>query len=189
MRMSLSFTYKGYNLSARQPIWQTDAQNSGINAMPVVRRATRLLIITCGLWAVRVSVIPNGEAATPWALIARRAIGRVEQLSQPPKGEQPGFDVATVILNADATKVYATAVDLLHKNQTVHVVAEDAIHRTVEFSNGKRSAGITVSDLGTRLSQILVASATLPGQDSATMRIVDGILRVCQEMKVTCSTQ
>ena len=67
--------------------------------------------------------------------------------------------------------------------------AEDAAHRTVEFSNGKRSAGITVSDLGTRLSQILVASAAMQGQDLATLRIVDGILRVCQEMKVTCSTR
>jgi hypothetical protein len=39
------------------------------------------------------------------------------------------------------------------------------------------------------MSQILVASATMPGQDSATMRVVDGILRVCQAMKVTCSAQ
>jgi hypothetical protein len=187
--MSLPITYGPHYLSVRSPIWQTVARHSGTNTMPVARRVTRLLIITCGLWAVSLPVIPSSEAATPWALIARRAIGRVEQLSQPPKGEQPGFDVATVILNADATKVYATAVDLLHKNQAVHVVAEDAAHRTVEFSNGKRSAGITVSDLGARLSQILVASATLPGQDSATMRIVDGILRVCQEMKVTCSTR
>ena len=72
-------------------------------------------------------------------------------------------------------------------NQSVRVVAEDAAHRTVEFSNGARSAGITVTDLGTRLSQIMVASAVMPGQDSATERVVDGILRVCQEMKVTCS--
>ena len=107
------------------------------------------------------------------ALLARRAIGRVEQLTQAPKGEQPGFDVATVILNADAAKVYATAIRLLHKNQTVHVDAEDATLRTVQ----------------SRLSQILVASVTKPGQTSATMRVVDGIVRVCQEMKVSCSVR
>jgi hypothetical protein len=44
-----------------------------------------------------------------------------------------------------------------------------------------------VSDLGTRLSQILVASATRSGEGSATLRIVEGILLVCQAMKVTCS--
>jgi hypothetical protein len=110
-------------------------------------------------------------------------------MSQAPKEGQPGFDVATVILNADATKVYATAASMLHRNQSLHVVAEDPAHRTINFSNGMRSAGITVNDLGSRMSQILVASATMPGQDSATLRIVDGILRVCQEMKVTCSAR
>ena len=103
---------------------------------------------------------------------AGRSAG-VEQLTQAPKGEQPGFDVATVILNADAAKVYATAIRLLHKNQTVHVDAEDATLRTVQ----------------SRLSQILVASVTKPGQTSATMRVVDGIVRVCQEMKVSCSVR
>jgi hypothetical protein len=155
--------------------------------MPSSDSARRLLVIICALTCVGSALIPDSEAATPWALVARRVIGRVEQMSQAPKEDQPGFDVATVILNADPTKVYATAVNLLHRNQSVHVVAENAAHRTVEFSNGSRSAGITVTELGTRLSQILVASATIQGQDSATMRIVDGILRVCQEMKVTCS--
>jgi tetrahydromethanopterin S-methyltransferase subunit D len=108
-------------------------------------------------------------------------------MTQPPKDGQPGYDVATVVLNADAAKVYATAVGLLHRNQTVHVVSEDAAHRSVEFSSGVRSAGITVTALGTGLSQMVVASAVMPGQESATLRIVDGILRVCQEMKVACS--
>jgi hypothetical protein len=133
------------------------------------------------------TLIPPSEAATPWAVLARRAIGRVEQMSQAQKGEQPGFDMATVILNADAGKVYATAVGMLRKSDVVHIVAEDAAHRTVEFSNGQRSAGITVTDLGTRLSQLLVGSARLPGQNSATNQVVDGVLRVCQAMKVTCS--
>lgn len=143
-----------------------------------------LLVFAAVLGTTQIS-----QATTPWALLASRAIGRVEQMTQAPKEGQPGFDVATVILNADATKVYATVVNTLHRNQAMSIVAEDAALRTVQFSNGSRSAGITVNDLGRRLSQILVASATMPGQDSATMRIVDGILRVCQEMKVTCSAR
>jgi len=110
-------------------------------------------------------------------------------MTQPPKDGQPGFDVASVILNADATKVYATAASILHRNQSVHVTAEDPMHRLINFSDGTRSAGITVTDLGTRMSQIMVASATMPGQGSPTTRIVDGILNVCQEMKVTCSAR
>jgi hypothetical protein len=34
---------------------------------------------------------------------------------------------------------------------------------------------------------LLVGSARLPGQDSATNHVVDGVMRVCQAMKVTCS--
>jgi hypothetical protein len=149
-----------------------------------MRRAIRLLLLTI---VVSAAAVTDGAAAPPWAMIAHRVIGRVEQLSQRPQGEQAGFDVATVILNADAAKVYATAVAMLRRNQAVHVTAEDAANRNVQFSNGTRSAGITVTSLGTRLSQILVASAVMPGQDSATERVIEGILRVCQEMKVTCS--
>jgi hypothetical protein len=149
--------------------------------------APRLLLAICILVATNALLVPWGEANTPWGLIAGRVIGRVKQLSQKPKADQPGFDVATVMLNADATGVYTTAVSLLRRNQKLHIVTDDPRDRTVEFSNGTRSASITVSDLGTRLSQILVASAIKPGEDSATLRIVEGILHVCQAMKVTCS--
>ena len=155
--------------------------------MRVVPQTKRLLLITCCLIASNALLIPCSEANTPWGLIAGRVIGRVKQLSQKPKADQPGFDVATVMLNADATGVYTTAVSLLRRNQKLHIVKDDPRDRTVEFSNGTRSASITVSDLGTRLSQILVASAIKPGEDSATLRIVEGILHVCQAMKVTCS--
>jgi hypothetical protein len=157
--------------------------------MRIDTRTTRRLTLTCVLLAIGLVLLPPSQAATPWAMLARRAIGRVEQLSQPPKGDHPGFDVATVILNADAAKVYATAVDMLRKSQLVHIVSEDAAHRTVEFGNGQRSAGITVTDLGTKLSQLMVASTAVPGENSATMRVVDGVLRVCQTMKVSCSVR
>ena len=113
----------------------------------------RRLTLTGAFVAFGLTLIPPASRpTTPWGLLARRAVGRVEQMSQVEKGEQPGFDMATVILNADAAKVYATTIGMLRKSQVVHIVAEDAAHRTVEFSNGQRSAGITVTDLGTRLS-------------------------------------
>jgi hypothetical protein len=42
-----------------------------------------------------------------------------------PKDDQAGFDVATVVLNAGAAKVYATTVGMLRKNQQVHGTTED----------------------------------------------------------------
>jgi hypothetical protein len=126
-------------------------------------------------------------AYTPWGLVAHAAIGRIKHLTQKQNGEQAGFDIATVLLSADATKVYATASSMLHRSTIVHVVGEDPAERSVEFSNGQRTATISVTELGPRLSQLMVASAIQPGQQSATIQVVDGILRVCQEMKVVCS--
>jgi hypothetical protein len=157
--------------------------------MPIVAHAQRALLIAGAAALFLGAFAACAAASTPWALIARKAVGRVEQLSQAPKGDQPGFDVATVVLDADAAKVYATATGMLHRNQQVQVVAEDPAHRTVNFSNGIRTAAITVNDLGPHLSQMVVAAAVMPGQASATAQIVDGILRVCQQMKVACSAR
>lgn len=171
-----------YECRFRTPEW-TAFETQGT---PIVMR---LLVIICIVVAGSALLIPCAEAYTPWGLIASRVIGHVKHLSQQPEGGQPGFDVATVVLNRDATKVYATTVSLLSRNRVLRIVSEDPKDRTVEFSNGARSARITVMDLGTGLSQILVASAIKPGQDSATLRVVEGILHVCQEMKVTCTAQ
>jgi hypothetical protein len=157
--------------------------------MRIDNRTPHRLVLACALLSGGLALLPPSQAATPWVMLARRAVGRVEQMTQPQKGDQPGFDVATVILNADAAKVYATAVGMLRKSEVVHIEAEDAARRTVQFGNGQRSAGITVTDLGAKLSQLMVASTAMPGQDSATMRVVDGVLRVCAAMKVTCSVR
>ena len=126
-------------------------------------------------------------AYTPWGLVAHAAIGRIKHLTQKQNGDQAGFDIATVLLSADAAKVYATATSMLHRSTIVHVVGEDPLEHSVQFSNGQRTATITVTELGPRLSQLMVASTIQPGQESATIQVVDGVLRVCREMKVVCS--
>jgi hypothetical protein len=122
-------------------------------------------------------------------MLARRAVGRVEQLSQQPKRDQPGFDVATVIVNAEAAKVYATAVGLLQRNQQVRVVSEDAAARTIQFSNGARSASTRVGDLGPPVISDGRCLGGAAGTGLSNDTIVDGILRVCQEMRVTCNAR
>jgi hypothetical protein len=147
-----------------------------------------MLMVAVGVAAVGVVPEQQADAAyTPWGLVARAAIGRVKHLTQKQNGDQAGIDIATVLLNADATKVYATTTSMLHRSTIVHVVAEDAPEHTVQISNGQRTATITVTELGPRLSQLMVASTIQPGQDSAAIQVVDGVLRVCQEMKVVCS--
>lgn len=135
------------------------------------------------------ALFPAVPAQAQWVLLARRAIGRVEKLAQGGTDKQSGYDVATVILDANADKVFRTAVDALRKNPALTIVTEDHAARKVEFSNGQRQAGITVTALGDKLSQLLVASTVLPGESSATSIVVDGVLRVCAQMKVHCSEE
>jgi len=123
----------------------------------------------------------------PWALLARHAVGRIKQLSQSQRDAQPNYDVAAVILNAAAAKVYATAVGMIRENPAVTITSEDAAQHKVEFSNGKQSAGLTVSALDTHLSQLIVASASPPGAPSVVPTIVARILAVCARLKVQCS--
>ena len=146
------------------------------------------LLVVVGVAVLGVAGEQQAVAAyTPWGLVARAAIGRVKHLTQKQNGEQSGFDIATVLLSADAAKVFATATSMLHRSAVVHVVAEDPAEHSVQFSNGQRTATITVTELGPRLAQLMVASTIQPGQESATIQVVDGVLRVCQEMKVVCS--
>lgn len=152
------------------------------------RKFRVMISVAVGLAVLGVESEHRAVAAyTPWGLVARAAIGRVKHLTQKQNGDQAGFDIATVLLNADATKVYATATSMLHRSTIVHVVAEDPVEYSVQFSNGQRAATITVTEMGPRLAQLMVASTIQPGQESATIQVVDGVLRVCQEMKVVCT--
>ena len=150
-------------------------------------RVTRCAAVV-GLACVLAMAAQQALAAyTPWGLVAHAVIGRVKHLTQKQNGEQAGLDIATVVLSADAPKVYATASSMLHRSTIVHGVAEDAAERSVEISNGQRTATISVTELGPRLSQLMVASTIQPGQASASIQVVDGVLRVCQEMKLVCT--
>jgi len=155
-------------------------------------KKTAIIALTASIAVIDYSA---AVAQTPWALIARKAVGRVTQMTQeaPPPGaaggQTGGYDVATVMLDADAGKVFAVALDRALHNPKVTVVSRDAVARRLELQSGTRMAGLTVNALGTGLSQLLVASVRPPGEPSSTAQIVDGILRICTQMKVQCSTQ
>lgn len=145
----------------------------------------RAAIVACGLAALFASSIAEAQ----WALIARRAIGRVEQMSQ--QSTQDGgasYDSAAVIIDAPAEKVYAAVMrGLANNTQGVKVTSENAQSRVVEFSNGQQVAGIKVVALSDDLSQLFISSAHQGNQKDAATLVMNSVLRVCTEMKVECS--
>jgi hypothetical protein len=143
--------------------------------------------VACLTGMLAMGAIADAHAAI---FLARRVVGRVEQMSQ--QSQQPngaGYDSAAVMLEAPARKVFETAVSALQraKDQGITVTRVDDGELLVQFTNGQQIAGMKVSALGDRLSHMLITSAHSGSQPNAAALVSDSVLRVCREMNVECS--
>ena len=130
----------------------------------------------------------SSVAEAQWVMLARRAVGRVEQMSQ--QSPQPGGandDSAAVMLDAPTDKVYAAVVRGLHNAQGITITREDPTAQLVQFTNGQQIAGIKVSSLGDNLTHMLISSAHTGNQPNAAALVLNAVLRVCKDMNVECS--
>jgi hypothetical protein len=125
-----------------------------------------------------------------WVAVARAVSGRIQQMQQKGANGQGGYDVATVVVEAPAQKVYETAIQRLQAHSTeVKIIKQDAKKREVTFSNGMQNAGLQANPLGEKLTQLVVASTLDAAQPSATSLVVKSIQNVCAELKVECTLQ
>jgi hypothetical protein len=149
------------------------------------RGLTRGSIVVCAL----VALLASSLAEAQWVLLARRAVGRVEQISQQsPQAGGASYDSAAVMIEAPADKVYAAVIHGLANNtQGATITSQNADDRRVEFTNGAQIAGIKVSELGDNLTQLLISSAHSGNQPDAAALVLNSVLRVCAAMKVECS--
>lgn len=70
------------------------------------------------------------------------------------------------------------------------ITKQDSKNGKLEFRQDTLMAGLQVSPLGGKLSQlVIVSSAADPGQPSTSSVVVERVLCICQEMKVECSLQ
>lgn len=136
----------------------------------------------------------SGLAAAQWVFLARQAIGRVEQMQQSSAqssaqaagGAGASYDVATVIVEVPAAKVFDTVKRLLAQNTQVQVTKTDDARRAVDFTDGRQIGGIQVNVLGDNLAQLMVSTAHPGVPASATSTIVERILAVCRELGASC---
>lgn len=125
-----------------------------------------------------------------WVAVAHAVSGRIQQMQQKNENGSGGYDVAVVIIEAQAQKVYDTAVQRLqaHGDQ-VKVIKQDAKKRTVAFTNGTQTASLQANPLGEKITQLVVASTLDPAQPSTTSLVVKSIQQVCTELKVECTLE
>lgn len=118
--------------------------------------------------------------------LARRAVGRIEQMAQSAPSSGASYDIATVIVEVAPDKVFATIKRLLAQNTAVHVTRSDDIRRSIEFTDGTQIGGIQVNPLNDNLAQLMVSTAHPGIATSTTSIIVTRILNVCRELNVVC---
>ena len=139
------------------------------------------------LAALTMPLMPASPAEAQWVFVARKALGRIHQMTEgPQQGGRPGYDFATVLLDAPADKIFATALDLARKNKQVLVLMQDPAARRMQIAEGDRTATLNVVPFNDEVSQLLIAGHAGPGEGPTSSLIVQAVLRVCKEMGKHC---
>ena len=147
------------------------------------RQRDRDAVILCGIALVVCADIAQAQGI----FLARRAIGRIEQMSQSAPNGNTTYDTATVIVEVPVDKVYATVQKSVRAAQGLTVTRDDATTRRIEFTDGSRIAGIQAISLGDNLTQLMVSSAHSSASNAPTPAIVEHIVAACRQMNVECS--
>jgi len=149
---------------------------------------TRTRLRTAAMFGGILLLAASSIAEAQWVMVARRAIGRVEQMSQQsPQSGGANYDSAAVMLDVPAPKVYAAVVRGLQNAQGMTITREDPTAMLVQFTNGQQIAGIKLSALSDDLTHMLISSAHTGNQPNAAALVLNSVLRVCKDMSVECS--
>jgi len=142
------------------------------------------IVILAGICLLAISSVAEAQ----WVMLARRAVGRVEQMSQQsPQAGGASYDTAAVMLDVPADKVYAAVLRGLQNAQGIKITREVPAERLVEFTNGQQVAGIKLSELSDDLTHMIITSAHTGSQTNAAGLVLNAVLRVCKDMNVECS--
>lgn len=149
-----------------------------------MRRARRSTAVLAALFLL--AGAPTLEAQ--WVMVAHAASNRIQRMTQ--KSGSGGYDVATVILQAAPARVYDRAVKTLKAHPEITITKDDSEKGKIQFRKGNQVAGLQISPLGDKLTQLVIASSIADTtQPSATPLVVEAVLRVCKEVNVECTVQ
>lgn len=129
-------------------------------------------------------------AEAQWVLVARHVVGRVQQVTQQQDNAagtpQQVTQVATVVLDAPASRVYQVATNATNTNQQVTVVSNDPATMTINIREAAQQATLKVTALNKNTSQLMIVGSAPAGENPETTRIVNAVLRLCGDLGKTC---
>lgn len=132
------------------------------------------------------------SAEAQWVLVARHVIGRVQQVTQQQNAQLNQKDspqvtqVATVVLDAPASRVYEVATNATNRNQQVTVISNDPATMTINLKEGEQAATLNVTSLNKKLSQLMIVGTAPAGENPQTTRIVNAVMRLCGDLGKQC---
>ncbi|HEY6979425.1 hypothetical protein [Reyranella sp.] len=151
------------------------------------RRSARLSAALSLAAGALLTVLPLAPAEAQWVFVARKAAQRIHHMAEQGQNGHPGYDFATVILEAPADKVFAVALDHARNNKALRLMMVDPSGMRLQAAEGDRTATLNVIALSDQVSQLMIAGTAGRGEDPTSSRVVAAVMRVCAEMKKTCS--
>lgn len=143
-------------------------------------------ILRTGYLAILCMVVSTVVSAQ-WVAVGRKVVGKITSVTQQQDTKSPGCDAATVILDADAGKVFSTAVSLLQKNPNIVITKKDDTKLAIAFKKGDWASEIRITKLGDHLSQLLIVSGAAPSETRGTSEVLDAVQHVCDQLGVKYS--
>ncbi len=113
--------------------------------------------------------------------LARKALGLISRVAD----QVHGHETASVLLEADADKVFETAKRIIRKKSENEILSTNEADRSISFKHGGLAITIKAVCLQDDLTQVLVVSS---GRNTPkdTRYVVNGILRICKEVGAHC---
>jgi hypothetical protein len=148
-----------------------------------LRLATAIAVFTATFTAP-FAVFPAEAQA---AFVARKVIGKVHHMAESQQTGRAGYDVATVLLDVPADKLFAFALERAHQNKSLRVVMQDPGARRFQIAEGHRTLTFNIIAISDEVSHMVLAGTAGKDEGSTTSLAVGAILRVCQAMKKECS--
>ena len=152
--------------------------------------AMKYLVLRVGSIGLFISFLflVSGPVSAQWIFAAKHIEGRINQLTQDDQNGKPTVQMATVVLNAPASKVYATAINLANQNQAITIVSQDASNFKLQVSEDNKSVTLKVVPLSEQTSEIMISAIVPPdGGASGTSAASASILKICTQMNKKCS--
>jgi hypothetical protein len=147
-------------------------------------------VARCLLAVLVLATLPASLADAQFLLLGRKVIGQVDSMTgspDPAQPQAPRYDVAVVTVDAPAQRVYDTVIATVAEHPDYHYLQRNDAARSIEVSNGKKSAGVHVISLNEKLTQIIIASVIQPDETSPVPFALQNLLRICEKVKVTCT--